>query len=309
MRVSITFRNYLEKYSERFLEGIKPVKILEQIREGPLVSICIPAFNYKFFEKCLRSALNQTYKNVEVVVCDDSPNGKIYEIIKANRDTRILYYKNERNLGAKQNIQRCIDKANGKYIKFLNDDDILAPECVSKMVTYFEVFGDSVSLVTSKRDRIDANDKKISDIDATAPLFYEDTLVGGRDIGNFMLARGLNIIGEPTTAMFRKSDVYKISQGIINLINRKSYCNVDQIMWLNLLTMGDCVYISQPLSYFREHDAQLSKGSIKVRCSVSYLLIILNSRLIGYVRDGFPFLLIFLRGFIGVLTAIITNNR
>ncbi|MFC1491323.1 glycosyltransferase family 2 protein [Nitrospinota bacterium] len=99
------------------------------------VSICIPVYNMAdCIERCIRSALNQTYENIEVIVTDNQSTDGTYEKASSISDPRLTVLRNSENLGAYGNHNRCIDVASGKWIKFLHGDDELVPECVEGYV-------------------------------------------------------------------------------------------------------------------------------------------------------------------------------
>lgn len=92
--------------------------------ENPLVSICIPAYEYpKLLDRCLDSILEQTYQNFEIIVTDDSSHDKLFQIAASKNDNRIKYFKNSIPLGSPANWNFCIEKSIGKLIKILHHDD------------------------------------------------------------------------------------------------------------------------------------------------------------------------------------------
>src|SRR5437764_2829937 len=105
---------------------------------GPLVSILIPAYNAQFFEPCLASCMKQTYGNTEIIVGDDSPGNTISNVVARSRSTRVRYHRNPRRLGFHGNFTRLFSIASGQYIKFVNDDDMLHPNCVATMLAAME---------------------------------------------------------------------------------------------------------------------------------------------------------------------------
>ena len=103
--------------------------------QQPLVSICIPTHNrLNLLKKSVNSALNQTYKNIEIIISDNSDNDFTKKYVKTISDKRIRYYKNSSNIGSFLNVNKVAHLAKGKYIKYLLDDDLLKPNCVMKMV-------------------------------------------------------------------------------------------------------------------------------------------------------------------------------
>lgn len=93
-----------------------------------MISIIIPTFNRgNTIKRSIESVLNQTYKDIEVVVIDDCSTDNTYEIIKEIKDRRIYYYKNKNNLGACFSRNFGVSIARGEYIAFQDSDDEWLP--------------------------------------------------------------------------------------------------------------------------------------------------------------------------------------
>lgn len=108
--------------------------------EKALVTVVIPVYNSeKFISDCFNSVLNQTYKNIELVVIDDGSEDSSAEIIKrcVEKHNNIKYYYQE-NGGAGAARNSGIGKASGKYLTFLDVDDRFAPDYIEKMVHAME---------------------------------------------------------------------------------------------------------------------------------------------------------------------------
>lgn len=106
---------------------------------SPMVSICIPSYNAEhFIAEAIQSALNQTYNNIELVICDDVSTDDSWEIIDRFSDNRINKFRNIENLGLVGNFRKVISKSKGKYITFLCNDDILHPDSIRKLVEVLE---------------------------------------------------------------------------------------------------------------------------------------------------------------------------
>jgi glycosyltransferase involved in cell wall biosynthesis len=101
---------------------------------SPLVSIIIPCYNNQsFIENAIASAINQTYNNIEIIVIDDGSTDGSLEIIKGFGDK--IYWETGKNRGAPLARNRGLELAKGEYIKFLDADDVLLPDCLEKQVT------------------------------------------------------------------------------------------------------------------------------------------------------------------------------
>ena len=106
------------------------------MKNNGLVSIIIPIYNVEnYIKKCIESCVNQTYKNVEIILVDDGStdsSGKIADSLKKS-DNRIFVY-HIKNGGVSRARNYGINKANGKYVCFVDSDDYLSDDFVSYMV-------------------------------------------------------------------------------------------------------------------------------------------------------------------------------
>lgn len=108
------------------------------IASTPLVSICIPAYkNPVLLERCIKSALEQTYSNFEIIVTDDSPDDQVEQVLKKfDFDSRVKYLKNAAALGSPENWNEGLRQAVGDYIKVMHHDDWFAvPDALEKFVS------------------------------------------------------------------------------------------------------------------------------------------------------------------------------
>lgn len=91
-----------------------------------LVSIAVATYNgEKFLKEQLETIVNQTYKNLEIIICDDGSTDSTVEIIKEyqNRDRRIKLFQNEKQLGVLKNFEKAISLCSGDYIAISDQDD------------------------------------------------------------------------------------------------------------------------------------------------------------------------------------------
>jgi len=132
----------------------------------PLVSILIPTYNRpEYLRRAVESCLAQTYPNFEIVITDNSTNDDSAKMLSKFTDPRIRYYKNEGNIGAVNSSNRAVELSQGKYVKFLMDDDLLKPRCLELMVGALGK-NPSAALAMAPMDLIDEDDRRIY------PVFY-----------------------------------------------------------------------------------------------------------------------------------------
>jgi|GEM_PF-417635 len=115
----------------------------------PTVSVIIATYNReKFIGAAVESVLKQTYKDFEVIIIDDGSNDSTKEIIESLKDSRIRYYYQD-NKGRSNARNKAIELAKGKYITFLDSDDLYLPEKLKIQVDYFEKHPDTYMIYTS----------------------------------------------------------------------------------------------------------------------------------------------------------------
>lgn len=101
------------------------------------VSFCIPAYKRKYLKDAILSLLNQTLKEIEIIIVDDKSPENLSEIVSAFSDPRIRYYVNEENLGGQNplyNYNKAFSYATGEYAVIASDDDVYHPQYAEKMV-------------------------------------------------------------------------------------------------------------------------------------------------------------------------------
>jgi glycosyltransferase involved in cell wall biosynthesis len=253
----------------------------------PQVSILIPAYNERFFAEALESALAQTYPAIEVVVCDDSPGTGIAQAVERAASPRVRYVRNPQRRGFAGNFTQCLQLAQGEYIKFLNDDDRLRPQCVDVMARILAA-NPNVALATSRRCVIDDTGVERPDVPATAPVSHVTALMLGRELGDMVLVNSLNMIGEPTTVMFRKADL-QLEEGMIFRWGGQDYhCLADLSVWLRLLVRGLAYYHAGALSEYRVHAGQEQvRGDMPINCLVERLWILRKARAHGFLSTPY----------------------
>lgn len=228
---------------------------------SPLVSIIIPTYNRAYYFKiALESAIAQSYKNIEIIVMDDSTNFDTYHEIQPylHQYPFIRYFRNEKTIGGALNFIKGFQYCTGEYINFLMDDDVFHPTKIQTMLNVFlSDTANEITLVTSYRSFIDENGNTLPDSIYNKKRFLEISKVDGIQVGDSIISE-FNWVGEPTTPLFRKRDLIA-PFGVFS--NRLYRSGVDIAAWLNLLKKGNLVYIPDPLSQLRLHSNNISKDT------------------------------------------------
>lgn len=126
-------------FIERFLEIVSPGVIrFTKDSKAPLVSVVVPTYNIShYLIGAIKSVLAQTYENWELIIIDDGSIDDTRAVVQAFPDKRIRYFHQE-NKGLAATRNRGMAQARGKYIAFLDADDIFLPKKLEKHVAYLE---------------------------------------------------------------------------------------------------------------------------------------------------------------------------
>ena len=227
-----------------------------------LVSIVMPAYKARYFEQALDSVLAQTYPALELIICDDSADDQIATVVERKQTSAAIpihYSRNEVRLGETGSTVKGIRVAQGKYVKFLHDDDVLEPGCVTELVAAMEK-NPGIALASSRRRRIDEDGEPMPDILATAFPFPRDAVVDGRDLVDFLADHTINFIGEPSCLLCRRDDLLEIGNQLMALNGKPIHWVGDLSLCVKLLHRGNLALLARPLTNFRVSREQFSQA-------------------------------------------------
>lgn len=137
----------------------------------PLFSILLPTYkSEKIIGATIESILGQTTPDFEVIICDNDSRDKTEQVVSSFHDERLKFFQNEKNLGYPMNLEKCRQKATGKYIYLLGSDDILSPHALERTLQAFQMDRD-VGAVTRpyywfENDSINRAVRVVSPLDA-----------------------------------------------------------------------------------------------------------------------------------------------
>jgi len=227
-----------------------------------LASILIPVYNREnLIEETVQSALNQTYKSIEIIVVDNQSTDNTWKVLQklASQDERIKIFKNETNVGPVRNWKRCIDEACGEYGKILWSDDLIASDFLEKTTPFLE--DANVGFVfTDTEIFIDGTDKKTSRYFISESGIYESEkyIKGALFDGGYPVS--------PGCALFRLEDLKSnLLVDISNKVNSDFAIHaIGNDLLIFLLTAHQYkkfAFINEKLSFFRAHEGSISVQS------------------------------------------------
>jgi len=224
----------------------------------PLVSVCIPIFNgQEYIRETMDCVLNQTYKNLEVIISDNCSTDKSIEIIKSFNDPRIKIFSNEKNMGIKYNYLKVFTYASGKYLTFMGADDGMTLTAIEKAISILEHPDNAdVALVNGYVSIINNNSKQV---------YLKKFIFGSGKFSSYWAIRsnflyGSNIVGEPNGTLFRKDHYLKIPDPKFEKANNWTF---DLDMLLELLLQGKLYVLPEIVGKFRISEQSTSNKELR----------------------------------------------
>ena len=216
----------------------------------PLVSICIPAYNSeKTIAKTITSLINQTYKNLEIIIIDNCSTDATVKIAQGFNDPRIKVIRFGDHLpAAENNWNRCFPHANGEYLAIFHADDIYLPDMVSRQIETFRSFP-SVGGVFTQGNIINENDEIIGEfrlppeIKGGEPNTYQKIFNSALEYADFLPC---------PSAMLRRDIYVKLSPFRYDQFGSAS----DFDMWLRAAACAAIVILDEKLMNYRVSKTQ-----------------------------------------------------
>lgn len=218
-----------------------------------LVSVIMPSFNTaKYIAETIDSVLAQTYQNWELIIVDDCSTDNTDEVVgKYLTDTRIKYLKNEQNSGAAASRNKALREAKGKWIAFLDSDDLWEPTKLQKQIQFMTDNGYHFSYTNYSEinERSEFNGRTV-----TGPKKITKT-----GMFNYCWPGCLTVMYDAETV------------GLIQIEDIKK--NNDYAMWLKVCKKADCYLLPENLARYRKGRAgSISTHSYKALIKWHYKL-------------------------------------
>lgn len=212
---------------------------------NPLVTIITPSYNSaQFISQTIKSILNQTYTNWELIIVDDCSIGDSIEVIQnfVNHDSRIQLIQLEENSGAPVARNKGIEVSKGSYIAFLDADDLWKPTKLEKQLKF--MIKNNYYLTYTSYEKIDTDDLKIGEVKCLQKVNYKKMLSSNK-IGCL-------------TGMYNAEKLGKI---YFPLIRKRQ----DYAYWLSILKKIDFAYgYDEILASYRVHTDSISHNKIEM---------------------------------------------
>jgi hypothetical protein len=219
--------------------------------DTPTISICIPTLNRaRYLPAALASALRQTRGDFEIIVSDDASSDDTTAVVAAFDDARIRYVRNRRRTGIAGNRNRCLELARGRYIAWLDSDDLLHPEMLERQCAVLDTHA-HVGLVHGAFHVIGESGQRLPDwpfphegdtIVASAAAFRELVVCNAITTPTVLIRRGLHDRVGPFDASIGRA-------------------STDWDMWLRIVLLCDVAWTAAPVASYRYHAHSISAAT------------------------------------------------
>lgn len=206
--------------------------------DAPIVSVLVTVYNREaYLGACLESILASTWTDIEVVLVDDQSTDRSLEIAQdyAGRDSRVRVVQNEQNLGDYPNRMRAAGLSNGRYLKYVDSDDLIYPHSLAVMVEAMEAYPEAAVGLSHSLPEDDEP--------------YPWCLTPAEAWRKHFLGRGCLSCG-PTGAIIRRSAFEEVGGfrdwGVLNDID----------LWYRLSARWPVVLLPPGLVWWRRHEGQ-----------------------------------------------------
>jgi glycosyltransferase involved in cell wall biosynthesis len=227
----------------------------------PQVSICVPTWNgERHLRQCLASALAQTFQDFELLIVDDRSTDRSVKIAEefAARDARVRIEAAKENAGMVNNWNRAIGLARGEWIKFLFQDDVLAPACLETLLArarefhtpFAACFRNFLVEPGTPDSSLNLYRNNVSQITG----LYRDVWLPPEAVARFATRNvGINFVGEPTVTLLRRDVFTTVGNFDPAIIQR-----VDTEFWVRAGLIAGIAMERTVLASFRVHPGSAS---------------------------------------------------
>ena len=214
----------------------------------PKISVIMPAYNAeKYLREAIDSILGQTFTDFELIVINDCSRDDTEQIILSYQDPRIVYLKNEKNLGVAGTLNRGLEVARGAYIARMDADDRSVPDRFQRQVGYMDA--NPLTVVCGSRVTVFSDDGQQRQADYPT----EDAQI-----------RATLLVACPfahPSVMIRRQALSQLGSGYEEAFEKVE----DYRLWTRLAEVGQLKNLEESLLFYRKHPGQVCATSSQVQ--------------------------------------------
>ena len=211
-----------------------------------LVSIITPTYNCgKFIAETMDSVINQSYENWEMIIVDDCSTDNTKEVVEEyiKKDNRIKYHILEKNSGAAVSRTKAMELAKGKYIAFLDSDDLWTKDKLEKQIKFMEE--NNYNFTCTDYEQIDEKGNSLNKIIKTKTKTNYNGVLLTCPVGNSTVMYNVEALGKFVVPNIRKRN--------------------DDALWLQILKKEEYIYgMKEVLMKYRIRENSISSNKLQL---------------------------------------------
>lgn len=217
-----------------------------------LVSIITPSYQTgAYIGETIKSVQAQTYANWEMIIVDDCSTDDTDEVVLPFlKDSRIRYLKNEKNSGAAVSRNRALREAKGRWIAFLDSDDLWTPKKLEKQIAFMEK--NHYAFSYTEYEEIDESSSSMGGYVSGPKKITKSGMYGYCWVGCLTVMYDRDVIG-----LVQIQDIKK---------------NNDYAMWIQICKKADCYLLKEQLGKYRKRTGSISRHGIMTMVGWHYKL-------------------------------------
>lgn len=212
----------------------------------PKISVIMPAYNAeKYIKEAIDSILSQTFGDFEFIIIDDGSTDNTCAIIESYSDSRIRFFRNEKNMGVAATLNRGLDLARGEYIARMDSDDISMPKRFEEQVRFMDEHEDFVAIGTAYCMFGDVISEHIIECESNPQKAKSELLY-------------CPCMAHPTV-MIRKRTLDEHNLRYEEIYNGTE----DYVLWWRIVSYGNIAALPSVLLKYRIHGGQITEAQSK----------------------------------------------
>ncbi|WP_158971664.1 glycosyltransferase [Paraglaciecola sp. L3A3] len=257
---------------------------------SPLITVIVPNYNHsKFLKERLDSVFSQSYKNIEVILLDDSSSDKSEILLKEyalNKSVTHFIVNNKNSGSTFKQWDKGINLANGEFIWLAESDDIAELTFLEDLINFQQIHKEKMDVIYSQS--FDINEKseilsnRLSYTSNFTPNIWRNSfsLEGNDFILDYMKVK--NVLPNASAAIFRTDSAKKID--LFAIAKNMRICG-DWLFWIEMIKNGNIGFVAKELNYFRIHGdvtrVHNTKDKVFNRCREEKIIRILLNEILG----------------------------
>jgi glycosyltransferase involved in cell wall biosynthesis len=229
----------------------------------------MPTFNRaRLLEEAIKSVIGQTFKDFEIIVCDNASTDSTQGIVKSFGDDRIVYVKNDHNIGVIKNWNKALGLSRGKYVTIFHDDDLMLPDNLMVKVAFLDQHA-HVGMVHSNFQMIDEEGRvtqQYRSMGEGALRELDEIEQSGQALQRLLTYNAVHVC----SAVFKR-ECYSELGGFTERIRLFP----DWEYWMRIASRFPVGFVSKPLISWRSHSGSITEANLQ-RSSTQFAIGLVN---------------------------------